>query len=114
MRDVTSARGLSNLRTATTNRVHAKPPQKGTEFLNLYLLDMEAQRLERELQLLEERRVRVRLHLAEIRQSIHKLRDEAQQKKQQAAPSVVTELTEDSSSTQDGDLHRWKRMDVQY
>jgi len=66
MKGVTDAKGLRNLKTATTRRIRAKPPQSGTAHLDMYLLGKEKQRLEQELAHLDERRGRIHNQLAGI------------------------------------------------
>ena len=48
MKDITNARGLSDLRTASTGHIHCKPHPKGTTYLDLFLLNKEKERLEKE------------------------------------------------------------------
>lgn len=78
MKDVTSARGLSELRTATTHHIACKQPQKGTTHLDLYLLSMERQRLGKELSLIEKRQKRIQERLEEIEKAMRKMVEEAQ------------------------------------
>lgn len=103
-------RGLSDLRTATTSRLHAKPPQKGTEYLNLYLLDKEAQRLEQELAGLEHRRKRIMAHLAEIRKAMGKVHEGALQERLLPAEVVATEPPDKRAGRQP----QWKKMPLDY
>ncbi len=88
MKDVTSAKGLSELRTAITSRVHAKPARKGTAHLDLYLLSMEKQRLETELARLEQRRRHIHEHLVEINQAMSALEEEAKKELMDTLSSV--------------------------
>ena len=103
-------RGLSDLRTATTSRIHAKPPQKGTEYLNLYLLDKETKRLEQEMAGLEHRQKRIHLHLADIRKATAKAQEEARQDRR---PGIQPEAMETLPS---GERRppQWKKMAVGY
>ena len=103
-------RGLSDLRTATTTRLHAKPPQKGTEYLNLYLLDKEAQRLEQELAGLEHRRKRIHGHLSEIRSTMAKVEGDAHQDRLLMQPAMAGPV----QAGQDPGKRRWRRMPVDY
>ena len=107
------ARGLSDLRTATSSRLHAKPPQKGAEYLNLYLLDKESQRLETELAGLEHRRKRIQAHLEEIRKAMGKAHQGAQGAQQERLfpSSVLVPPGPDK-----GGCHhpQWKKMAVDY
>ena len=105
------ARGLSDLRTATTSRIHAKPPQKGAEYLNLYLLDKESQRLGTELGVLDHRRKRIQAHLEEIRKAMATVG---------AGPSrpervLISEAAVLESPLERGGQNRpWKKMSVDY
>jgi hypothetical protein len=103
-------RGLSDLRTATTSRIHAKPPQKGTEHLNLYLLDKESQRLEQELAALEHRQKRIHVHQADIRKAMAKAEEEARREHQ---PGFQTEAM-DNLPSGERRLPQWKKMSVGY
>ena len=115
MKDVTSAKGLSDLRTAITTRVHAKPPQKGTAHLDLYLLGKEKQRLEKELARLEQRQGRIQVHLAEIRQAMATLEQETEQERSSEDPSTEIGIVEKhlAPASQYGQ-QRWKKMTVDY
>lgn len=104
------SKGLSDLRTATTSRIHAKPPQKGTEYLNLYLLDKEAQRLVEELAGLEHRRKRIQSHLAEIRKTMAQVEGGAQHDRILAPQSAPLR----SSSEQHHQHLQWKKLAVDY
>jgi len=115
MRDVTNAKGLGDLRTAITNRVHAKPPQKGTAHLDLYLLSKEKQRLEKELTRLEQRQRRIQEHLTEIRQMMSTLEQEAECERSLDNPS--TDLAGGKKQPTPATQHsqrRWKKMTVEY
>ncbi|MFH1140572.1 MAG: hypothetical protein V1724_02630 [Chloroflexota bacterium] len=115
MKDVTSAKGLSDLRTAITTRLHAKPPQKGTAHLDLYLLSTEKQRLEKELARLEQRQRRIQEHLAEIRQAMGKLEQETEREESSENPStnVGAEEKQPAPASQYGQ-RRWKKMTLDY
>lgn len=89
MKGVTQAKGLRNLKTATTTRIHTKPPQRGTAHLDMYLLGKEQQRLEQELANLDERRTRLLNHLEEVAKELGKLQQVAQQEKANASSDGV-------------------------
>jgi len=115
MKDVTSAKGLSDLRTAITTRVHAKPPQKGTAHLDLYLLGKEKQRLEQELARLEQRQRRIQVHLAEIRQAMATLEQETERERSPEDPSVDIGAGEKQPApASQYSQRRWKKMTVDY
>ncbi|MDI6869294.1 MAG: hypothetical protein QMD88_06905 [Coprothermobacterota bacterium] len=115
MKDVTSAKGLSDLRTALTTRVHSKPPQKGTAHLELYLLDKEKQRLEKELARLEKRQKLIQVRLTEIRQAMATLEQETEQERSSEDPSTDIEAREKQPipANQYGQ-GRWKKITVDY
>jgi hypothetical protein len=115
MRDVTSAKGLGDLRTAITNRVHAKPPQKGTAHLDLYLLSKEKQRLEKELSRLERRQRRIQEHLVEIRQMMGKLEQEAECERSPDNPSIdLAGRKKEPAPASQHNQRQWKKMTLEY
>ena len=115
MRDVTNAKGLGDLRTAITNRVHAKPPQKGTAHLDLYLLSKEKQRLEKELTRLEQRQKRIQEHLTEIRQMMSTLEQEAECERSLDNPSTdLAEGKNESAPASQYSQRQWKKMTFEY
>lgn len=103
------------MRTATSHHIAAKPPLKGTTYLDLYLLDREKQRLEKELSRLEVRRMRVHERLGEIRKTMATLEQEAQRDKPSDDPSsdIGTRGRCPSPVTQQGQ-GRWRKVTVDY
>jgi len=79
MKSVTGIKGLGDLRTATSHHITAMPSLKGTAHLDLYLLDMERQRLEKELSCVEMRRRRINSRLEEIKKNMERLNESAAQ-----------------------------------
>lgn len=71
-------RGVGDVRTALSTRVHAAPPQKGTTYRDLYLRGTEKMRLENEIARLEQQQGRVQKRLAETIEAIAKLQQEAE------------------------------------
>ena len=106
-------KGLNDLRTAITGRVHAKPPQKGTEHLSLYLLDKEAQRLERELAGMKQRERRIGAHLHELRQEMHRLEQEAQQEKARRE-ALPREEVDGNRTGLDWRHCQWRKLAIGY
>lgn len=78
LRNLTKIKGLRHLQTATTKRLRARPPQRGTAYLDMYLISTEKRRREQELAHLEDRRSRVREHLKGILDELTRLRQVAQ------------------------------------
>jgi len=115
MRDVTDAKGLGDLRTAITTRVHSKPPQKGTAHLDLYLLSKEKQRLEKELSRLEQRQGRIQEHLAEIHKAMSTLEQEAEQERSSDDPSTAIGAGKKQPAPPgQNSQRRWKKMTLDY
>ena len=115
MRDVTDAKGLGDLRTAITTRVHSKPPQKGTTHLDLYLLSKEKERLEKELLRLEQRQRRIQEHLAEIRQAMDTLVEDAEREKSSDDPSAdIGAKEKQPAPATHYSQRRWKKMTLDY
>ena len=79
MKDVTNVKGLGNLQTATTKRLRARPPQRGTAHLDMYLVSTEKRRLEEELAHLEDRGKRLRERLTGSQEELARLRQVAQE-----------------------------------
>jgi predicted nucleic acid-binding Zn-ribbon protein len=115
MKDVTRAKGLSDLRTAITTRVRAKPPQKETAYLELYLLSREKQRLEKELVDLEQRQGRIRERLSEIRQAMATLEQETEQERLSEGPSVDIGVGgKQPAPASQYSRRRWQKMPLDY
>lgn len=119
MRDFVRARGLSDIRTATTIRIHAKPRQKGTTHLDLFLLGKEKQKLNRELALLKERARCIQQHLAEIEIAITRLEFETKQEKLESSRTdggpASMGSDEDLTITHDPFREKnWKKVTLSY
>lgn len=113
MKDVTSAKGLSELRTATTHHIACKQPQKGTTHLDLYLLSMERQRLRKELSLIEKRQKRIQDRLGEIEKAMRKMIEEVQGEWTVQSPAAkLAEVKQASLQQHTG--AQWKKMPVEY
>ena len=116
MKDVTEAKGLCDLRTATSHHITSLPPLKGTAHLDLYLLDRERQRLEQELSRMEMRSRRIHSLLEEIRKKMERLNESAVQ----GHGLLNGHSTERAAAGKQGvpakrDGHgKWKKMAVEY
>lgn len=112
MKDIARAKGLGDLRTVTTHHIPAKPPRKGTTYLDLFALSMEKQRLEQELAGIERRRQRVLNRLAEVGGSMEKLVEAAQQEKADEGIAAEPGSHQEAASERPGG--QWKKMAVEY
>lgn len=115
MKDVTSAKGLGDLRTATTHHVASKPPRKGTTYLDLYAISMEKQRLEKELSRLERRQGRIHERLGEIRKAMDTLRQESERERSSDNPSTdIRDGEKQPAPASQYSQRRWKKMTLDY
>jgi len=114
MRDVTNAKGLSDLRTATTRHIASKPRRQGTTHLDIYSLSMEKQRLEKELSNLEQRHKRVHERLGEVQSAIERLEDTAQREKTAESSSVKPIAAVQSEAKEQSGGRQWKKMTFEY
>jgi len=114
MGDVTSLKGIGDVRTALSTRLHSKPAQKGTAHRDLYLLGKEKEREEKEIARLERQQRRVKEHLAETVQIIARLQQEAQTEDQ------VLEIAPDPAAgnrrarAPEYTRRQWKTMPLEY
>ena len=114
MRDVTNAKGLSDLRTATTRHIASKPRRQGTTHLDIYSLSMEKQRLEKELSNLEQRHKRVHDRLAEVQRAIERLEDTAQREKMADSSLAKPIAAVQAEAREQSGGRQWKKMTVNY
>lgn len=115
MRDVTELKGLGSLRTATTTHLRAKPPQEGTEYLELYLAKNEEKRLVKLMQTWEKQRNRAQERHQAVGRSIVKLEQEVGLDKMpsQGAPSKPG-AGDGQAPAPDYTQRQWKRMPLDY
>lgn len=104
MRSVTEIKSLRDVRTGITAHARSRPKQKGSTYLEVYLLGRERQRLETEVTLLAKRKRRVEERLGELRQAMDRLLSQGQGE---------TPPDEERASP-GGPSHQWKRMAVEY
>jgi hypothetical protein len=114
MKEITRAKGLGELRTAASHHIPAKPPRKGTTYLDLFSLSMERQRLEQELAGIERRRKRIFDRLAEVQSAMEKLVNTAQQEKAAQSASAKPAAHQQAASSEQHGGQQWKKMPVGY
>lgn len=78
MKSVTRPKSLGDLRTAVSTHRRAAPRQKGSDYLQDYLLDKERRRLEAELAWLAKRRQRIEARLRALRLAMERTLREAE------------------------------------
>ena len=115
MADVTELKGLGNIRTALSTRLHAKPAQKGTAHRDLYILGNEKRRMEKEVVRLERQQKRVREHLAEVCQAIEELEKKAQLEGSSQMGSIdLAGGKKEPAPASQYSQRRWKKMTFEY
>jgi len=111
MRDITNARGLRDLRTASTVHIHCKPHPKGTAHLDLFLLNKEKERLERKQMMLEHQQRCIRERVADIDKAMQKL-------KRRNEPECTTDDGDNGDNPHANDKKpvegNWKKMSLRY
>ena len=116
MKSVTELKSLGDIRTATSHHIASKPPLKGSTHLDIYLLDKERQRLEKELSGLEVRGRRILERLGEIRKAMDMLKQKAEEAEQERLADghpTATEVKQPAPASQSS--HRqWKKMTLSY
>lgn len=114
MKGVTEIKSVGDIRTATSHHIASKPPQKGTTYLDLYLLDREKQRLEKGLSRLEVQKKRIHERLGEIQRAIEKLDEAAQREHAARRSSAKPTADQQVASSQQLGRRRWKKMTLDY
>ncbi|MEW6034234.1 MAG: hypothetical protein AB1603_05215 [Chloroflexota bacterium] len=108
MKSVTQMKSLGDMRTTISTHARSTPRQKGSTFLEVYLLDKEKQRLETELGMLIKRQRRIEGRLREVRGAMDRLLVKGQQEGQ--APPDLSVTPGDKGH----EPRQWKRMTVGY
>ena len=114
MKDTSRAKGLSELKTASTRHVHASPPRKGENYLDMFALSKEKLRLEQELSAAERRSKRIFHRLTEVQNSMEKLRGEGKQAKADQSSPVESGTDETVAVSEQPQERQWKKIPVDY
>ena len=111
MRDITNARGLRDLRTASSAHIHCRPHPKGTTHLDLFLLNKEKERLEKKQMMLEHQQRIIRERVADIDKAMEKL-------KKRNEPDDITDAGDNGDDPRANDKRpvagNWKKMSLRY
>ena len=108
-------KSLRDLNTTTTKHIHARPPQRGVAYLEMYLLGIEQHRLQQEMTNLDQRRGRIQKRLMEIWEDRTKLRQVAQREGDEISDGVGAETTANSAEPSPRQAQpRWKTMSLEY
>lgn len=116
MKSVTQLKSLGDIRTTLSTHARSVPRQKGSTYLEVYLLDKEKQRLEMEPAMLDKRRHRIEERLKETRLAVEKLL-QTQKQEDGASPQRVQGATAAGSPPPTANrptTGRWRRMTVGY
>jgi len=114
MKSVTETKSLGDIRTAASHHIASKPPLKGSTYLDVYLLDKERQRLEKELSGLEVRGKRIRERLGEIRKDMDMLKQKAEEAEQERLSDGHPTATGGKQPAGQNSQRPWKKMTVDY
>jgi DNA topoisomerase VI subunit B len=111
MKDITNARGLRDLRTASSAHIHCRPHPKGTTHLDLFLLNKEKERLETKQMMLGHQQRVIRERVADIDKAMAKLG-----RKNEPECMTITGDNRDNPDRNDKNPveGKWKKMSLRY
>ena len=111
MRDITNARGLRDLRTASSAHIHCRPHPKGTTHLDLFLLNKEKERLETKQMMLGHQQRIIHERVADIDKAMEKLKNRNE-------PEGTTDAGDNGDNPHANDKKllegKWKKMSLRY
>lgn len=111
MRDITSARGLRDLRTASSAHIHCRPHPKGTTHLDLFLLNKEKERLEKKQMMLEHQQRIIRERVVDIDKAMDKLKNRNEPERITGAGHYGDNPHANDKKPVEGN---WKKMSLRY
>ncbi|MBI2958592.1 MAG: hypothetical protein HYY32_07100 [Chloroflexi bacterium] len=111
MKSVTQMKSLGDMRTTISTHARSTPHEKGSTYLEVYLLDKEKQRLETEMAMLEKREKRIQTRLNDIKEAMGGLL--AKMNEEGAAPDGVEGGTI-SGGARSSRPANWKKMSIRY
>lgn len=106
MRGVTDARGLRDVRSMHTTGLRSMPRRQGSAYLELYMLRVEQERLEKEAALLSKRSQGIQKRLEEIQKQTERLKPSAQAERPSNGGAKATERSASAK--------RWKTFSMDY
>lgn len=115
MKSVNQMSGLGDMKTTISTHSRSTPRQKGSTFLDVYLLDKERQRLESEMAMLKKRQRRIEVRLGDIRQAMGGLlSDSPAPATATPAPDVMSDKGDKGNKDSGGVWHRWRQVPAEY
>jgi len=103
-RGITDVAGLQNIKSLHSTGKRSIPRLESSAYLDIYMLQKEKERLEREIYMMEKRKSAIQKRLADIHEEMEVLQKSAQQERPQKVNIVKTKKEE----------KRWKRMALNY
>ncbi|MBL7136316.1 MAG: hypothetical protein ISS81_06975 [Candidatus Marinimicrobia bacterium] len=104
-----NSRGVESIRTATSARVHSIPGTHRSKYLDLFMLDQEKKKLNKECSTLEKKLKKNLERIKEIEEQTKKLKHEELPKKKKF--SMKNQRISDFSA---GEKSKWKTMKLGY
>lgn len=115
MKSVTEIKSLGDMRTIISTRSRSTPRQKGSTYLEVYLLDKERQRLGSELAMLAKRRKRIETRLGEIHEAMQKHLGKAKDHDSaEQLPSACAAGEREACQDHACDPQKLKKMTIEY
>ena len=107
-------KGVQDIHTGVSKAIHSVPPRNDRYYLDLYLLQMESERLRQEATSLQKRNTRIERRLAEISSEMAKKRQKATQSMRGQSTPAQGEASETARKRDAHQGERWKQMPVGY
>ncbi len=110
-RGVRHLKGVQDINTGVSRAMHSVPPRSDRYYLDLYLLQMESERLNQEAASLEKRNTRIQRRLAEISSEMAEKQQKATQSKGSERPPRNKKPPQKNYDYKE---EEWNRMPVNY
>lgn len=107
-------RGLGDLRTSQDIRFRSRPARKGDAFLDLFLLGIEKQRLERDLTRLGKQQKRAQERLAQVLNAVAKRQRESQAEETDREISSSPVVASEGAVSPAPARPQWETMPLDY
>ena len=107
-------KGVQDIHTGVSKAIHSVPSRNDRYYLDLYLLQMERERLTQEAASLQKRNARIERRLAEISSEMAEKEQKATQSMRGESTIVQNEGSETARKRHRYRGERWKQMPVRY
>ncbi len=113
-RGVRQLKGVQDIHSGVSRGIHSVPPRNDRHYLDLYLLQMESERLTQEATSLQKRNIRIDRRLAEISDEMAEKERKASEKTRARPTPVQRRGSQTAPKGHARQGERWKQMPVHY